>query len=278
VGGVQKAVARAVKAGLDWSAIEGLDETTLETQLYPAPMVGMVEKARPDPVYMHRELKRVGVTLELLHLEYLEEHPNGLRYTAFCDAYRRWLRTAGVVMRQTHKAGEKAFVDYSGNKPHYIEPTTGECIEVELFVAVLGASNYTYAVATATQQVPDFIRAHVGAFAYFQGVTTVTVPDQLKSGVMRACRYEPGIQRSYAEMAQHFGTVIVPARPYKARDKAKVEVAVQIVQRWILARLRHETFFSLAALNVRIAELVEELNARPMRKFGNVTRRELYER
>ena len=279
VGSAQQAVARARKAGLmNWAAVEGLDDATLELRLYGPPVVVSPERPRPDPVYIHKELRRVGVTLQLLHLEYLEEHPDGLQYTAFCDAYRKWHRTAGVVMRQTHRAGEKTFVDYSGNKPHYVKPTTGECVYVELFVAVLGASNYTYAEATATQRVPDFIGAHVHAYHYFQGVTVITVPDQLKSGVMRACRYEPGIQRTYAEMAQHFGTTIVPARPYKARDKAKVEVAVQIAQRWILARLRNETFFSLEALNVRIAELVQELNARPMRKLGGASRRELFEK
>jgi transposase len=269
---------RALKEGLDWATVEGMDEATLELRLYGAPVAPNTERARPDPVYLHKELKRTGVTLELLHLEYLEEHPNGLRYTAFCDTYRRWQKTAGLVMRQTHKAGEKMFVDYSGKKPHYVDPTTGEFVAAELFVAVLGASNFTYAEATATQQVPEFIGSHTRAYAYFNGVTTITVPDQLKSGVTRACKYEPGIQRTYAEMAQHFGTAIVPARPYRPRDKAKVEVAVQIAQRWILARLRNETFFSLAALNERIAELVEYLNSRPMRKLGNATRRELYER
>jgi transposase len=229
-------------------------------------------------MYIHKELRRVGGTLELLHLEYLEQHPNGLRYTAFCETYRRWLATAGLVMRQTHRAGEKKFVDYSGKKPGYIDATTGERIDVELFVAILGGSNYTYAEATETQKVCDFIGAHVGAYTYFAGVTEIKVPDQLKSGVMRACRYEPGIPRTYGEMARHYGTAIVPARPYKARDKAKVEVGVQIAQRWIVARMRNETFFSLGALNARIAELGEELNRRPMRKLGRATRRELFER
>jgi transposase len=278
VGGVQKLLYRAQRAGLDWTTVEGLDEAALEVRLYGPPVVYTAERARPDPIYIHKELKRTGVTLELLHLEYLEEHSGGLRYTAFCDTYRHWLKTAGIVMRQTHRAGEKLFVDYSGKKPRHVDPTTGEVIEAELFVAVLGASNYTYAVATATQQIPDFIGAHVRAYSFFEGVAMITVPDQLKSGVMRACRYEPGIQRTYADMAQHFGTAIVPARPYKPRDKAKVEVAVQIAQRWILARMRNETFFSLAALNERIAELVQELNNRPMRKLGNATRCQLFER
>lgn len=278
VGSVQKTAARAVTAGLTWSTAEALDERTLEERLYGRPAMPGDDRPRPDPVHMHQELKRVGVTLELLHLEYLEAHPSGLRYTAYCDVYRRWLGRAGVVMRQTHKAGEKCFVDYSGKKPTYIDGRTGEVVEVELFVAVLGASNYTYAEATETQRVPDFIASHVRAYEYFGGVTEMTVPDQLKSGVTKSCRYEPGIQRSYAEMARHYGTAIVPARPYKPRDKAKVEVAVQVAQRWILARLRNETFFSLGALNRRIAELREDMNARPMKKLGGVTRRELFER
>ena len=278
VGVVQKVVDRATKAGLTWAAVEQLDDTVLEEHIYGRPTLLTSDRPRPDPVHIHKELRRAGVTLELLHLEYLEQHSNGLRYTAFCDVYRRWVPTAGIVMRQTHRAGEKTFVDFSGKKPSYIDPTTGERIEVELFVAVLGASNYTYVEAVATQSVPDFIGAHVGAYAYFGGVTAITVPDQLKSAVVKSCRYEPGIQRTYADMARHFGTVIVPARPYRARDKAKVEVGVQVAQRWILARLRNETFFSLADLNRRIAELLEDLNTRPMRKLGGATRRELYER
>jgi transposase len=180
-------------------------------------------------------------------------------------------------MRQTHRAGEKAFIDYSGKKPSIVDPRTGEVIEVELFVAVLGASNYTYAEATRTQQVPDWLASHQRAFQFFGGVTTAVVCDQLKSGVTLACRYEPGLQRTYEEFAQHYGTVILPARPAKPRDKPKIEVAVQIVERWILARLRHETFFSLAALNARIAELLVDLNARPMRLY-RASRRELFAR
>ncbi len=278
VGAVQKTAARAGIAGLTWEVAEALGEAVLEERLYGRPAKPGDERPRPDPVYLHRELRRTGVTLELLHLEYLEVHPTGLRYTAFCDVYRRWLSKAGVVMRQVHKAGEKSFVDYSGKRPAYVDPRTGEVVEVELFVAVLGASNYTYAEVTATQRVQDFIGAHMRAYDYFCGVTEMTVPDQLKSGVTKSCRYEPGIQRTYAEMARHYGTAIVPARPYKARDKAKAEVAVQIAQRWILARLRNQTFFSLMELNRRVAELLEDMNARPMKKLGGATRRELYER
>jgi len=181
-------------------------------------------------------------------------------------------------MRQVHKAGDKAFVDYSGKRPHIIDRHSGELIEVELFVGVLGASHLVYAEATATQQVADWVQSHVRMLDFFGGVPRAFVPDQLRSAVRSPDRYEPLAQRSYAEMARHYQSAIVPARPGKPRDKAKVESAVLIVQRWILARLRHETFFSLGALNQRIAELLEELNARPMKKLGGISRRQLFER
>jgi len=172
------------------------------------------------------EHKRPGVTLELLHLEYLEQHPGGYHYTQFCEYYRRWLKRRRLSMRQIHRAGEKLFVDYAGQRPQIVDPATGEVTEVELFVAALGASSFTYAEATATQRVPDFLASHVRTFEYLGGVAAAVVPDQLKSGVTTACRYEPGVQRAYEELAQHYGTAILPARPGKPRDKAKVEVAV----------------------------------------------------
>jgi transposase len=277
-GVVSKTESRAKHAGLSWELVEKLEEPELERRLYGGPKFTRTSRAEPDPAWIHRELRRTGVTLELLHLEYLESHPDGYRYTAFCDRYREWHARQGIVMRQIHKAGEKAFVDYSGKRPHFIDPATGEAIAVELFVAVLGASNYTYAEATLSQRVPDFVASHVRAFAYFGGAPKMTVPDQLKSAVSVPSRYEPTINRTYAELGHHYGTAIVPARPGRARDKAKVEVAVQIAQRWILARLRNETFFSLESLNARIAELLEDLNARPMKRLGGVSRRELYDR
>jgi transposase len=277
-GVVSKTASRAEKAGIDWAAAESMSDAELEERMYGRPVTPNDDRPRPDPTHIHAELKRPGVTLELLHLEYLAQHPTGLRYTAFCEVYRRWLATASVTMRQTHKAGERCFVDFSGKSPSIVNPQTGECVQVELFVAVLGASNLTYAEATISQKVQDFVLAHVHAASYFGGVPAMWVPDQLKSAVVVACRYEPGIQRTYADFARHYGTAVVPARPYKPRDKAKVEVAVQVVQRWILARLRNETFFSLEALNIRIRELLEDLNNRPMKKLGGVSRRELFER
>ena len=278
LGTISSVVARAEAAGLAWEQVELLSDAVLESRLYGRPDVaGQRQRPQPDCAWIHTERAKPGVTLELLHLEYLERHPDGYRYTRFCDLYRRWLQRRGLSMRQVHRAGDKLFVDYAGQKPALVDPTTGEVRTVELFVAVLGASNYTYAEASLTQQVPDWLASHQRAFAFLGGVTTAVVPDQLKSGVVVSCRYEPGLQRTYEEFAQHYGTVILPARPAKPRDKAKAEVGVQVAERWILARLRHQTFFSLAALNARIAELLAELNSRRMRRY-DASRRELFER
>ena len=266
---------RARMAGLaDWASIESLSETELADRLYGPARLG--SRPVPDPLWIHTERQRKGVTLELLHHEYLEQHPDGYRYTQFCEHYRRWCKKRRLSMRQVHRAGEKLFVDYAGQKPKLVDRRTGEEREVELFVAAFGASNLTYAEATETQRVADFIGSHSRALDFFGGVPELVIPDQLKSGVTRACRYEPGLQRSYDEWSRHVGTTIVPARPRKPRDKAKVEVAVQVAERWILARIRNETFFSLRELNVRIAELLEDLNARSMRAYGQ-SRRERFD-
>jgi len=275
VGAVAATLIRAARAGLSWASMQGLTDEALDERLYGAK--ALAARPLPDCAYLHLERKKPGVTLELLHLEYLEKYADGYRYTQFCERYREWLSRRGFTMRQEHIAGEKLYVDYAGKKPHLVDPKSGEVIEVELFVAVLGASNYTYAEATRTQRSPDFIASHVRAFRELGGVPRAVVPDQLKSGVTLACRYEPGIQRTYEDLARHYGTTILPARPLHPRDKAKVEVGVQVVERWILARLRNETFFSLQALNERIAELRAELNERKMRVYG-ASRRELFER
>jgi len=277
VGKVSTTVARAQAAGLSWSEVEGLVEAQLEVRLYGTQAGPGVGRPLPDFETVHADRRRPGVTLQLLHLEYLERHPDGYGYTQFCHYYRRWLARQKVSMRQVHRAGAKTFLDYSGKKPQVVDAETGECREVELFVAVLGASSLTYAEATESQRTEDFLASHVRTFAYFGGVSELLVPDQLRTAVGRPCRYEPEAQRSYEELAQHYGTAILPARPRKPRDKAKAEVGVQVVQRWILARLRDETFFSLAALNRRIGELLEKLNDRPMRAYG-ASRRELFER
>lgn len=277
-GVVGSTTSRAKHAGLTLAMLEEFSDEQLEQRLYGVPAALANRSSLPAPEHLEQELRRPGVTLELLHIEYLQEHPDGLRYTSFCNHFRKWKERQSPWMRQTHRAGEKLFVDYAGKRPRLVDRETGKAREVELFVGTLGASNYTFAEATASQQLEDWIGSHVRAFAFFGGVPEAVVPDQLKSGVTKADAYEPGINRTYGDMARHFDCVILPARPAKPRDKAKVEVAVQVVERWILARLRRETFYSLKELNARIAELLFDLNSRPMKKLGGVSRRELFER
>lgn len=218
VGVVSKTASRAEKAGVSWALAEGLSDAALDERLYGRVAGPSDDRPRPDPVYLHTELRRPGVTLELLHLEYLEQHPTGLRYTAFCDDYRKWLAKTSVTMRQLHKAGDKCFVDFSGVRPFYLDSATGEQVFVELFVAVLGASNFTYVEVVSSQKVEDFVGAHVRALAYFGGAPAMLVPDGLKAAVIEPCRYEPGIQRTYAEFARHYGTAVVPAPVQGARQ------------------------------------------------------------
>jgi transposase len=277
-GTVASVVSRATRKALTWDAVTALNDEQLEASLYGPKLGPGVERPAPDPVHIHTELRGAGVTLELLHLEYLAAHADGYRYSAFCLHYRRWLALRRCSMRQIHKAGEKTFVDYAGQHPHLVDARTGTRVAVELFVAVLGASSYTYAEATQTQRSADFIGSHTRAVEFYGGVTTIIVPDQLPTGVTDPCRYEPTLQRTYADWARHYGAAIVPARPAKPRDKAKVEVGVQVAERWILARLRHETFFTLTTLNERIAELLTDLNNRPMRDYGGQSRRALFDR
>ncbi len=277
-GAVASAVSRAAALDLDWLAIDALTEDELERRLY-GPRGGARDASRPlpDPAALHVELRRTGVTLELLHLEYITRHPKGYRYTKFCGVYREWLASRSPSMRQTHVGGDKMFVDYSGKKPHYVDAQSGEIIEVELFVAVLGASNYTFVEATHTQTVPDLCGSNARAFEALGGVPRAIVPDQLKSAVVQSDRYEPGVQRTFEELGRHYGTTILPARPRSPRDKAKVEAGVLVAQRWILARLRNETFHSLGELNARIRELTVDLNGRVMRHY-KASRAELFER
>ncbi len=276
VGTVSEYLRRGQRAGLAWPLPPELDETTLEARLFPPAETGR-EQIPPDLIRIHQELKRPGVTLHLLWEEYREVHPAGYGYSQFCEIYRRWAGKLRPSMRQHHRAGEKTFIDFSGKQPHLVDRRTGEEIPVELFVAALGASSYTYAEATATQQLHDWVGAHTRMLEYFGGSTQLWVPDQLKSAITRPCRYEPGVNRTYQDLAKHYDAVVVPARPGKARDKAKVESMVLVAQRWILARLRHHTFFELAELNVAILELLERLNGRPMQKLG-ISRRDLWER
>ena len=260
---------RAGMAGVSWPLPEGLDEAALERRLFPPPPPSRDRQfAEPDWAVIHRELKRPGVTLALLWDEYRGQHPDGYGYSAFCEHCRRWAGRLSPVMRQRHAAGERMFVDYSGTRMTVIDPATGAARPAEIFIAVMGASNMTYVEASWSQALPDWIGAHTRAFAAFGAVPALVVSDNLKSGVIRACFYEPEVNRSYAEMAAHYGTAILPARPYKPRDKAKVEAAVLLVQRWIIARLRNRRVFSLEELNAAIRAEVVRLNARVSRHLG----------
>jgi transposase len=277
-GVVDRATFRAKTAGLTWEATEALNDVQLEELLYGRPSAPKSTRPEPDPAWIHQELKKKGVTLELLHFEYLQEHPEGYKYTSYCERYRRWKKARALVLRQEHKAGDKLFVDFSGNKPYYIDRATGERIEVELFVAALGASSYTYTDILPSQEVKHWIEGNRHALEYIGGVTAAIVPDNLKSAVQTPDPYEPTIQATFADFGRHYGTAIVPARVYKPRDKAKAEAAVLVAQRWILARLRNQVFYSFAELRAAVEVLREVLNDRPRKHLGGVTRRELFER
>jgi len=221
-------------------------------------------RALPDWPQVHAELRKRNVTLKLLWTEYNQVHPDGFKYSQYCERYRHWAAKLNPPMRLVHKAGEKLFVDYTGDTVPLVDPHTGEITQAEIFVAVLGASNYTYAEAQLSQELEHWIGGHVRALAFMDGVPLVVVPDNLKSGVTHPSRYEPDLNPTYQELARHYGFVVIPARVRRPRDKAKVEAGVQVVERWILARLRHQTFFDLASLNQTIGQLRDEINQRPM--------------
>jgi transposase len=274
---VAEYVRRAQAAGLSWPLPDTLDDTALEGRLFAtAAHTPMARRPTPDWAIVHQELKRKSVTLLLLWQEYKAITPDGLQYSQFCQAYRQWAGKLDLVMRQSHRAGETLFVDSAGQTMPVVNALTGEVREAAIFIAVLGASNYTFAEATWSQSLPDWIGSHVRAFTALGGVPQVVVPDNLKAAVSRAHRYEPTLNRTYADLAQHYGVAVVPARAAHPRDKAKVEVGVQVVERWILARLRHHTFFSLLELNTAIADLLVALNQRSFKKLPG-SRQSLFE-
>ena len=267
---------RAGVLGITWPVPDSLDDAALERRLFSPPFVAEPSRPQPDWPRLHAELRRPGVTLKLLWEEYRAGQPGGYGYSRFCDLHAAWRGKLSPTMRQTHPAGERMFVDYAGQTVDVIDGATGEIRPAQVFVAALGASNLTYAEARWTQALPDWIGCHVGAFAFFGGVARQIVCDNLKSGVTATCRYEPGISWTYQEMASHYGTAVLPGRVRRPRDKAKVEVAVQVVQRWILARLRNQRSHSLAELNAAVRALTTDLNNRPLRHLGT-TRRALFE-
>jgi len=272
-------IRRAAAAKVTWAEASVLAEGQLEVRLFPTEHIpSSVKRPPPDCEHIYNELRtyrKLNLTLSQLWLEYKERHPGGYQYTQFCEHYWRFRKKLDYCMRQEHRGGEKLFIDYSDGLS-IVNVLTGELTLTQLFVSVWGASTYTYAEATLSQTLPDWTTSHVNAFEYFGCVPRVLVPDNLKSGVSRACRYEPDLNPTYAEMAEHYGCAVLPARPRKPRDKAKVENGVLIAKRWILAVLRHRTFYSLAELNIAIRECLERLNTRPLHR-ARKSRRELFE-
>src|SRR5579863_2634347 len=271
---------RAKVANLStWLLVAGLDEAELSRRLYPA--VGVTPSrpsARPLPDWtkVREELARADhqMTLALLWEEYKGQHPNGYQYSQFAELYRRFEKRLSVVLRQPHRAGEKCFVDFCDGLA-LTNPDTGDHIPTQLFVGALGASSFTFARATLSQELPVWLDCHVRMYEAFNGVASITVPDNLRSAIASPDRYEAEINPAYRELAEHYGTCIIPARVRKPRDKAKVEAAVLVAQRWILACLRHRTFYSLQELNEAIQILLEKLNNRRMRHLKK-SRLELY--
>ena len=269
---------RARAAGISWPEATTLTDTQIDERLFPQPVPSSIKRPEPDYEYIYNELRKYrkfNLTLIQVWLEYKEEYPGGYQYSQFCDRYRRWKGKLDYYMRQEHRYGEKAFIDFSDGLS-IVDMATGELILTQLFLAVWGASNYTYAEATLSQALPEWIGAHRRALEYFRCAPRVLVPDNLKSGVSKACKYEPELNPTYADMAEHYGCAVVPARPRKPRDKAKAEAGVLLAQRWILAVLRKRTFYSLVELNAAIRECLELLNTRPMRRLKK-SRREVFE-
>jgi transposase len=268
---------RAQAAALTYQKARELSEADLYARLYPGNTGSTRRRIEPDNEFLHRELRRPGVTLQQLWIEYRDDHPrNGLQYSQFCHHYRTWEGTIDVVMRQQHRAGEKVFVDFAGPTQAIIDPHTGEVLRAPVFCACLGASAYTFAEVLPAADLPSFLGAHVRMLAFFGGSPRVIVPDNLKDAVRLACFYEPDINPSYLDLARHYDLVVLPARVRKPRDKAKVESAVLQVERQVMAPLRNRTFFSLAETNAAFAEQPTLLNARPFQKMAG-SRKSLFE-
>jgi transposase len=268
---------RAKLAGLSWPLEPGMDDAALENLLFAVTQNPVTaDRQMPDMEYLYQEMKKKSVTLQLLWYEYKQANPDGYQYSQFCNLYRQWVKKLDVTLRQEHRAGEKLFTDYAGQTVSIVEPKTGEVTEAQIFVATLGASNYTFAEASLSQDLPSWIKSHVHAFEFFGGVAQILVPDNLKSGVTHPCRYEPDINPTYQDLAEHYDTTVIPARVKKPKDKAKVESAVLVSERWILAALRNHSFFSLAELNKLITQKLKELNNRKFQKLDS-TRSKLFE-
>ena len=275
---VAKYLDLAKQAGITWPLPNDIDDSQLEQRIYQNVCRTPSDKSvMPSMQYLFKELKKKRVTLQLLWYEYKQGDPGGYQYSYFCELYNRWRKGLEISLRQEHLAGEKLFIDYAGQTVPIINPDAGQAeLEAQIFIATLGASNYSYAEATASQALPDWIKSHIRAFEFFGGIPQILVPDNLKSGVTHPCRYEPDINPTYLDLARHYETTVIPARPGKPKDKAKVESSVLIVERWILAALRNHRFFCLAELNRAIADKLVVFNQRPLQKL-KVSREHLFE-
>ncbi len=267
-------IRRFKKSGLQFEELSNLSEGEIYQKLF-GNMPKQHGKIRPDYSKISRELRQKNVTRQLLWEEYKAQYPEGFGYTQFCYHLSVWQKKLSISMRQIHKAGEKLFVDYSGLKGEITDRRTGQKRGVDIFVAALGASGYTYAEASENQQLESFLNSNANAFEFFEGVPQITVPDNLKSAVSKAHRYSPVINASYQDLAEHYNTVIIPARPYHPKDKSVVELAVKLVQRWILAKIRNEIFFTVEELNIRIRELLAFYNNKEIKKLKK-SRKELF--
>ncbi len=274
-------VSRFENSGLPWPLPLDLSDAELEARLYgdAGSKRGHRSKPEPDWALIYRELRgNKHVTLETLWSEYAEAHPDGYRYSRFCELYASWAKRLPVTMRQAHLGGDKLFVDYAGDTvPVIIDVRTGKTQDAHIFVAVMGGSSLTFAHASWTETLPAWIDAHIQAFAYFGGAPRLLVPDNPKVAVIKACFYDPQVNRTYGEMAAYYGTALLPARPRRPRDKAKVERAVLIIERWLLGRLRRRRFHSLAEVNTAIAELLIWLNDQRVLRYIQRTRRQLFD-
>lgn len=266
---VREYLRKAEKNGFTWPIPEEWDDHKLQKIFGAEERLKTTgqRKTLPDLMWITKEMRRKGVTLQLLWEEYRESHPEGYGYSRFCSLYEAYQKKRDYVLRQDYKGGEKLFVDFAGQTVPIHNALTGSIREAQIFVGCLGASNYTYSEAVWTQGIKDWITCHIHAYEEMQGVAHVTIPDNLKSGVSKACRYDPDLNPTYRCMAEHYGTAIIPARAGKPKDKAKVESAVLVVERWILAALRHRKFYSLEELNQAIRELTHKLNHRPFKKL-----------
>jgi len=273
---VSEYMARARTAGIGWPLPEGISEEELYNRLFLPTKSTHQGRPLPDWEWVYQELRKKGVTLQLLWREYRDTHPTGFSYSQFCERYRAYTKATTPIMRQIHKGGEKTFVDYAGMTVPWLDPTTGEIHEAQIFVGALGASQFTFVEATATQGLPNWIQSHIRMWEYFGGVSAIVVPDNLKAGVTKAHRYDPDINANYQHVGEHYGFAIVPARIYEAKDKAKVENAVGCIERQILAPMRHITFTSIAEINAAIKPKLAAFNQQSFQKM-KTSRRALFE-